>query len=202
MAETAPRELVLASASVFRRKLLEAAGVAFRVVPAHVDEGEIKARLASNVGPAAIAEALAVAKAEAVSVRLPGSLVIGADQVVALGEQIIDKPRDLAEARAQLEQLRGRTHSLFTAAALAEDGCSVWRAGDSAALTMRPFTDEFADGYMAQSGDGVCQMAGSYDIEGRGIQLFERVVGDHFTIIGLPLLPLLAELRVRGVLPG
>ena len=199
MVEMAPRELLLASASVFRRKLLDAAGVAFRMVPAHLDEAEIKARVASKVGPAALAEALAAAKAEAVSAKFPGSLVIGADQVLALGAQIIDKPRDLAEARAQLEQLRGRTHRLFTGVALAEDGRTVWRVGDSATLTMRHFTDEFVDGYLAQSGDAVCLMAGSYDIEGRGIQLFERVEGDHFTIIGLPLLPLLAELRARGV---
>jgi septum formation protein len=197
----APRELLLASASAFRRKLLEAAGVAFQVVPAHVDEAEIKARLGSRVVPAALAEALAAAKAEAVSARFPGSLVIGADQVLALGAQIIDKPRDLAEARAQLERLRGKTHRLFTAAALAEDRRTVWSVGDSATLTMRDFTGEFVDGYLAQSGDAVCQMAGSYDIEGRGIQLFERVEGDHFTIIGLPLLPLLTELRKRGVLP-
>jgi septum formation protein len=197
----APRELLLASASAFRRKLLEAAGVAFQVVPAHVDEAEIKARLGSRVVPAALAEALAAAKAEAVSARFPGSLVIGADQVLALGAQIIDKPRDLAEARAQLERLRGKTHRLFTAAALAEDRRTVWSVGDSATLTMRDFTGEFVDGYLAQSGDAVCQMAGSYDIEGRGIQLFERVEGDHCTIIGLPLLPLLTELRKRGVLP-
>jgi septum formation protein len=200
MAEMATRELLLASASVFRRKLLEAAGVAFRVVPAQVDEAEIKAHLASRVGPNTLAEVLAVAKAEAVSAMFPGSLVIGADQVLALGAQIIDKPRDLAEARAQLEQLRGKTHRLFTAVALAEDGRTVWRIGDSATLTMRQFTGEFVDGYLAQSGDGVCQLAGSYDIEGRGIQLFERVEGDHFTIIGLPLLPLLAELRACGVI--
>jgi septum formation protein len=200
MAETGARELLLASASVFRRKLLEAAGVAFRVVPAHVDEAKIKARLASKVGPAALAEALAAAKAEAVSARFPDSLVIGADQVLALGAHIVDKPRDLAEARTQLEHLRGRTHGLFTAAVLAENGRTVWRTGDSATLTMRQFTGEFVDGYLAQSGDALCQMAGSYDIEGRGIQLFERVEGDHFTIIGLPLLPLLAELRARGVI--
>jgi septum formation protein len=200
MAETATRELLLASASVFRRRLLEAAGVAFRVVPAHVDEAEIKARLASRVAPAALAGALAAAKAEAVSARFPGSLAIGADQVLALGAQIIDKPRDPAEARAQLEHLRGQTHRLFTAAALAEDGRTVWRVGDSATLTMRQFTGEFVDDYLAQSGDAVCQMAGSYDIEGRGIQLLERVAGDHFAIIGLPLLPLLEELRARGVI--
>jgi septum formation protein len=201
MAEIATRELLLASASVFRRKLLEAAGVAFRVVPAHVDEAEIKARLATRVAPDVLAGALAAAKAEAVSARFPGTLVIGADQVLALGAQIIDKPRDQAEARAQLEHLRGKTHRLFTAAALAEDGQTVWRAGDSATMTMRDFTDGFVDSYLRQSADAVCQMAGSYDIEGRGIQLFERVEGDHFAIIGLPLLLLIAELRARRVIP-
>jgi septum formation protein len=194
--------LVLASASPFRRKLLEAAGVVFRVVPAKVDEAAIKRGHGSRPGPAALAETLAAAKAEAVSRECGNALVIGSDQVAAQGRRIFDKPADLAEARAHLEALRGKTHRLFTAVALAQNGHAVWRQTETAALTMRAFSDEFLDRYLAEGGTRLCQMAGAYEIEGRGIQLVERVEGDHFTIVGLPLVPLLAELRERGVLPS
>jgi septum formation protein len=195
----ASARLLLASASPFRRKLLEAAGVPFRVVPAHVDEAGVKLSLLSMVGPDGVAEALAAAKAEAVSRENPGSLVIGSDQVVALGDSLVDKPVDLEDARAQLKRLRGRTHRLVSAVALAEEGRVVWSTLDSASLTMRNFTDRFLEWYLAECGEGLCRIVGAYKIEGRGIQLFERVDGDHFTIVGLPLVPLLAELRARGV---
>ena len=130
------------------------------------------------------------------------ALVIGSDQVAALGGRIFDKPADLAEARAHLEALRGKTHRLFTAVALAQNGHTVWRQTESATLTMRAFSDDFLDRYLAEGGTRLCQMAGAYEIEGRGIQLFERIEGDHFTIVGLPLVPLLAELRARGALPA
>jgi septum formation protein len=200
MVEAVSAGLVLASASPFRRKLLEAAGVPFRVVPAKVDEAAIKRRLDATVGPAALAETLAAAKAEAVSRECSHSLAVGSDQTVALGGAVFDKPADLAQARVQLERLRGKTHRLFTAVALAHDGHVVWRNTDSASLTMRDFSDEFLDWYVAECGASLCHVAGAYEIEGRGIQLFERVEGDHFTIVGLPLMPLLAELRARGVL--
>ncbi|HEX5958500.1 MAG TPA: Maf family nucleotide pyrophosphatase [Hyphomicrobiaceae bacterium] len=202
MIEAAPRKLVLASASPFRRKMLEAAGIAFCVAPAQVDEADVKRHLAGRVDPAGMSEALAALKAEAVSREHPASLVIGSDQVVALGEEIFDKPVDLAAARAQLQRLRGQTHQLVTAVALAMDGRVVWRTVDKASLTMRPFSDPFLEGYLAECGSRLCQIAGAYEIEGRGIQLFDRVEGDHFTIVGLPLLPLLAELRARGVVAG
>jgi septum formation protein len=195
-------DLVLASASPFRRRLLEAAGVAFRVVPAKVDEVSIKRGPGAGLAPAALAEILAAAKAEAVSRECGNTLVIGSDQVAALGSRVFDKPRDLAEARAHLEALRGRTHTLFTAVALVQNGHAVWRQTESATLTMRNFSDEFLVRYLAEGGTHLCQMAGAYEIEGRGIQLFERVEGDHFTIVGLPLVPLLAELRARGALPA
>jgi septum formation protein len=197
-----PPRLVLASASPFRRKLLEAAGVPFRVVMAEVDEAAIKLGHGSASGPAALAETLAAAKAEAVSLKCGDCLVIGSDQVVALGSRIFDKPADVAEARAHLEELRGKTHTLFTAVALAQNGHVVWQQRESATLTMRAFSDGFLDRYLAEGGTRLCQMAGAYEIEGRGIQLFERVSGDHFTIVGLPLVPLLAELRARGALPA
>jgi septum formation protein len=198
----APAGILLASASPFRRKLLEAAGVPFRVVPAHVDEAAVKHKLAGKTGPAGIAEALAAAKAEGVSRANPGTVVIGSDQVVALGDALIDKPVDPEDARAQLRRLRGRMHRLFTAVALAQDGRIVWTAVQSASLTMRNFSDRFLDRYVAECGEGLRQVAGAYEIEGRGIQLFERIEGDHFTIVGLPLVPLLAELRARGALPA
>jgi septum formation protein len=206
MAETnavaSAAKVVLASASPFRRNLLEAAGVPFRVIPARVDEAAIKRGRGAGLAPAALAEMLAVTKAEAVSRECSDSLVIGSDQVAAMGSRIFDKPASVAEARTHLEQLRGRTHQLVTAVALAQNGRAVWQVTESACLTMRAFTDEFLDRYLAEGGTRLTQMAGAYEIEGRGIQLFERVAGDHFTIVGLPLVPLLAELRARGVLPS
>jgi septum formation protein len=199
MAEPRRRPLVLASASPSRRRMLEAAGVAFEVVPAEVDEEAVRRRL-TGVAVARIAEALARAKAEAVSARLPEALVIGADQVLALGDRVLGKPRNMAEAREQLKQLRGKTHSLHTAVALAQAGAAVWGHAETASLGMRAFSDAFLDGYLAEMGDRVCQTVGAYEIEGRGVQLFEHVAGDQFTIIGLPLLPLLAELRARGAI--
>lgn len=199
MADAASAGLVLASASRFRRKLLEAAGVPFRVVPARVDEAALKSDLVPKVGPGELAKALAAAKAEAVSRELPGSLVVGADQVLVLDDAVLDKPRDLAAAREQLQRLRGRTHMLLSAVALAEDGRVAWTMVEEATLTMRDFSGEFLDEYLSQCGATVCEIVGAYEIEGFGIQLFERVEGDHFTIIGLPLLPLLAELRARGM---
>jgi septum formation protein len=192
-------ELLLASASPFRRRLLEAAGVPFRVVPADVDESALKRSLAGKVGPEGLAEALAAAKAKAVSALNPDDLALGADQVLALGDETFGKPADLAAARAQLERLRGRTHRLLSALALAHGGGVVWSRVDSATLTMRDFSAGFLDAYVSGCGERLLAMAGAYEIEGAGIQLFERVDGDYSTIIGLPLLPLLAELRSRGV---
>lgn len=204
MAEPSARDLVLASTSPFRQRMLEAAGVSFRVVPPEVDEAAIKRRLSSDsakpLSPPAIAEALARAKAEAVSARIPEALVIGADQVLALGDELVSKPRDLGEARRQLQHLRGKSHNLFTAAALAQGGKAVWSQVEIATLVMRAFSNSFLEGYLREGGEGLCRMVGAYEIEGRGIQLFDRVDGDTFGIVGLPLLPLLAELRARGAI--
>lgn len=199
MAEAPP--LVLASTSPFRRRMLEAAGLSFEVMSPDVDEASLKRRYCSSgAAPGAIAEALACAKAGAVSRRMPAALVIGADQVLALGDELFDKPADLAIAREQLLRLRGRAHQLHTAAALSLDGRIVWSHVESATLVMRSFSNELLEGYLAAMGSRLCQIVGGYEIEGRGIQLFERVDGDYFTVIGLPLLALLAELRNRGVL--
>jgi|KBSSwiStaDraftv2_1062776.scaffolds.fasta_scaffold05533_3 septum formation protein len=192
-------ELLLASASPFRRKMLEAAGVPFRVVPAEVDESALKRSLAGKVAPEGLAEALAAAKAEAVSGKFPADLVIGADQVLALGDETFGKPHDLIAARAQLERLRGRTHRLLSAVALARGGRVVWSKVDTASLTVRELSAAFLDEYLARCGERLLGIAGAYEIEGLGIQLFDRVEGDYFTIVGLPLLPLLAELRARAM---
>jgi septum formation protein len=203
MPQATPVELLLASASPSRRKLLEAAGVQFRVVPTNLDEAALKRDLAVEglaTSPTAVAEALAAAKARSASSAFGASLVVGADQVLALDGELFDKPGDLATARTQLKRLRGRTHQLFSAAALAKEGIVVWSMVDRANLMMRDFSDRFLDSYLAEGDACLCQIVGGYEIEGRGIQLFDRVEGDHFTIVGLPLVPLLAELRARGVL--
>jgi len=202
MANRAVAPLILASASPYRRRMLENAGVAFSVVPADVDEASLKRRLAAGkVQPAdAVAEALARAKAASVSNMHPDAIVIGADQILAVNDELLDKPGDLTAARAQLERLRGRTHRLLSAVALAQGGDILWTHVGEAVLTMREFSPGFLDRYLAHAGASLCQIVGAYEIEGLGIQLFERVEGDHFTIIGLPLLPLLTELRSRGVI--
>jgi septum formation protein len=203
MAEPSAAPLVLASGSPFRRKMLEAAGLSFQVVPPDVDEGVLKRGLAGRrpqPGPEVIAGELAAAKALAVAGRFPGALVIGADQVLALGDELLDKPGDLAAAREQLLRLRGRTHRLHTAVALAQASRIVWSHAEHATLAMRSFSIEFLESYLAKAGSGLCRIVGGYEIEGLGIQLLERVEGDHFTVIGLPLLPLLAELRFRRVI--
>jgi septum formation protein len=201
MVESNRRQLVLASASQFRRRMLEAAGLSFEVMPADVDEAAIKRELLrSGSTPSGIAQALAAAKAEAVSARQPEALVIGADQVLALGQELFSKPASTSEAREQLLRLRRESHHLHTAASLATGGKAVWDYVETATLAMRPFSDAFLAGYLAKAGDRVRHTVGAYEIEGPGIQLFERIEGDTFTIIGLPLLPLLAELRARGAI--
>ena len=197
------RELVLASTSPFRRRMLQAAGLSFSAIAPEVDESVLKRELASARPPAGasdVAAALARAKALAVSARVPSALVIGADQVLALGDELFDKPGDRPSTRDQLQRLRGRQHQLHTAVVLAERGDIVWSRTEVATLRMRPFSDAYLDDYLAEAGPSVLNTVGGYEIEGRGIQLFERVEGDHFTIIGLPLLPLLAELRHRRVI--
>lgn len=194
-----PLSLVLASASPFRRRMLEAAGIAFEVVPADIDEDAIKHRLlAASTTPAAIAGELACAKAEAVSHQRREALVIGSDQVLALGDELFSKPASVAHAREQLLRLRGKSHCLHSAVALASGGKAVWNHVQTATLVMRAFSDAFLADYLERAGDRVRHTVGAYEIEGPGIQLFERVDGDTFTIIGLPLLALLAELRARG----
>lgn len=203
MAEAGHPELVLASASITRQNLLKAAGLVFHIEPATVDEHAIRAGLRKQPGiraPAQIAEELARAKARQVGAGSNETLVIGADQVLALGDEIISKPHNIDEARDALLRLRGKTHHLHTAVVLARAGDVPWSHDETAALTMRSFSDTFLADYLARQGAGACNSPGGYEIEGLGIQLFERIEGDYFGILGLPLLPLLAELRARGYL--
>lgn len=202
-AHAPPGRLILASASRARRQLLEQAGLAFDVVPSGVDEDAIRTMLAEHDphgGPKRVARALARAKAEEVGTRCPGALVIGSDQVLALGGEVFTKPPDLAAAHAALTRLAGRTHHLHAAVSIAVGGHEVWSHLDTAALAMRPLSKAFIDAYLARAGERVCASVGAYELEGLGVQLFDRIDGDYFTILGLPLLPLLAELRARGAM--
>ena len=193
--------LVLASASTSRRRMLEAAGVTFRVSAADLNEDALTTGLRDkDAGPEEIATALAEQKALTVSRRMPGALVLGADSVLALGNELISKCRDLGELKAILRKLSGQTHRLISAAALALDGAVVWRHVDVARLTMRVFTDTFLDAYLASDGTRVLSSVGGYHYEGRGAQLFAEVAGDSFTIQGLPLLAVLEALRCEGIL--
>jgi septum formation protein len=193
--------LVLASASRARRHILAAAGLEVTVVPADLDERAIKTR-AHRDGLAAdrCAVLLAEAKAAHVAQRHPGVLAIGADQMLECDGAWLDKPRDPAEARTQLALLRGRTHTLHAAVAVAADGLVQWREVEPARLTMRDFSDAFLDRYVAAMGERLCETVGAYQLEGLGAQLFARIEGDYFAILGLPLLPLLGFLRERGAI--
>lgn len=194
--------VVLASASASRRAMLRAAGLEFAVRASDVDESEIKrALIAKMASPRAMAQQLAAAKALAISREMPGALVIGSDQILALDDgTTLDKAPDMAVQKAQLQALRGQAHSLISAAAIAENGVCVWHIVDSARLYMRDFSDGFLDDYLAAEGEALLWGVGGYRIEGRGVQLFSRVEGSLFTVQGLPLLGVLDYLRERGVL--
>jgi septum formation protein len=195
---TAGPRLVLASGSAVRARLLADAGLAFDVRDSRVDEDVVKRRFARSDGNSdtdALALALADEKALAVSGAEAGALVIGADQILTCGGRRYDKPRDMAEARANLIAFRGRAHTLHSAVVLARDGAVVWRHIGHAHLTMRPFSDAFLDEYLGLLGEKVKTSVGCYQLEGPGIQLFDTIDGDYFTILGLPLLALLPELR-------
>ncbi len=191
--------LVLASGSAIRRQVLTAAGLDFEVEVARVDEEGAKASLrAEGLKPREQADALAELKALAVSRKRAG-FIIGADQMLAIDGETLDKPKDMAEARSHLMRMRGKTHELLCAAVVARDGSIIWRHIETPRLRMRAFSDAFIDGYLARVGDEALKSVGAYQLEGLGAQLFDRVDGDYFSVLGLPLLPLLQFLREHGV---
>lgn len=193
--------LVLASASAARRRLLSAAGLVFAVDPADIDESATKDRLLrAGAAPAEIAEALAREKAAAVAARRPDDVVIAADQVLALGDRLFDKPRDMAEAADHLRALRGRRHTLWSAAVLRRGDAVLWAGVEPAHLDMRAFSDAFLASYLGAAGESVLSSVGAYALEGLGAHLFAGIEGDHFTVQGLPLFALLDALRAHGAL--
>ncbi|BBF94564.1 Maf family protein [Blastochloris tepida] len=189
--------LILASRSTARRDLLQAAAIPVEIAPADIDE-----RAVAGSEGAALALDLAAAKALAAAAKAPGRLVLGADQTMSFGPDLIHKAATVAEAHEILGLLRGNTHHLHSAAALARDGKVLWRGVDRAELVMRWFDDHFLDLYLDAAGPSVTETVGGYRLEGLGIHLFERIVGDHATILGLPLLAVLAALRNLGALEG
>jgi septum formation protein len=191
--------LVLASRSEARRNMLEAAGIPVEIVAADIDERAIEQGAAGR-SPQDIAALLAREKAKAVAASQPGRLVIGGDQTLSLGARLFVKPQNRADAREQLCALRSKTHALHSAVAVMRDGAVLFEHGEGARMTMRGFSDEFLEAYLYAAGAAASASVGGYQWEKLGIQLFDRVEGDHFTILGLPLLPLLAWLRQSGLL--
>lgn len=196
------KAIVLASGSPFRRALLANAGLDFSTVKSAIDERAVEAAITGEVTPEDVASILAEAKALDVSERHPEALVIGSDQTLSLGDEIFHKPADMEGARRQLLKLSGKTHSLNSAIVLAQGGETLWRHVGVARLTMRKLEPAFVGRHLARVGAKALESVGAYQIEGEGIQLFDRIEGDYFTIVGLPLLPLLAALRERGAIDG
>jgi septum formation protein len=194
--------LLLASASKSRARMLESAGLAFIVEPPGLDEGTMRQAVSGerSLDPHDVAEVLARAKAEAVSDLAPQAYVIGGDQVLALGDTILSKPESMEAARRQLLDLSGKSHTLHTAVAVAANGETIWAETTVATLTMRKLSPEFIGRYLAAAGEEVLNSVGAYQIESIGVQLFEKIDGDYFSILGLPLIPLLDTLRREGVI--
>jgi septum formation protein len=194
--------LILASASKSRARILEAAGLAFIVEPPGLDESAMRQAVSGDraLTPHDVAEVLARAKAEAVSDLAPKAYVIGADQILALGKTMLSKPDSMEAARRQLLDLNGKTHTLHTAVAVATNGDTVWAETTVATLTMRKLSPEFIGRYLAAAGEEVLGSVGAYQLESLGAQLFDKIDGDYFSILGLPLIPLLDTLRREGVI--
>ena len=191
--------IILASGSATRQAMLSAAGLQFQARAVALDEAAIR-DAAQAEGASAEEAALLLAATKAARIRAPGSLVIGADQILVQGDAWFGKAEDLPGARAQLQRLRGTTHHLATAIACLRDGEPVWQHVESPALTMRRFSDSFLDAYLATEGDALLGSVGCYRLEGPGIHLFDRIEGSHTSILGLPLMPLLGFLRQAGIL--
>lgn len=195
--------LVLASQSPFRARILADAGIGFTAIPAEIDERAVEQpMLDTESGPADIALVLAMAKASDVSQRNSGAVVIGADQTMSLDDKLLHKPRSMEEARRRLLQLAGKTHQLHSAVCLAQNEDIVWSHCETCHITFRPFDPGFVGRHLAHVGEIALSSVGAYQIEGRGIQLVEKIEGDFFSIIGLPLIPLLHQLRERKLIDG
>lgn len=193
--------LILASGSASRAKILQNAGLEFTVAPAHVDEDAVKDSMrAAKQSHRAIADALAELKAARVSSQYPDHLVIGADQVLSFNGWLVSKCETMRDARNLLIELRGKSHELYSAAVLSKAGAPIWRHVAKSTLTMRDFSDEFLDRYLERGGESLLSGVGCYQLENMGAQLFARVDGDYFAILGLPLIPLLSALREQGVI--
>lgn len=193
--------LVLASGSASRARLLRAAAVSFEVYPAEIDEESIKtALLAGGKDAAFVAEALAEQKANHVSQIFPEANVLGCDQILQFDGRLIAKSANLAEAKLLLKQLSGKTHFLLTASVLSKGGKAIWRTLERCTMRMRSMDDEFLDHYLAAEGNSILSSVGCYHLEGRGAQLFETVEGDYFSVLGMPLLSVLAALRDQGII--
>jgi len=194
--------LVLASGSAARQAMMRSAGLEFEIQPADVDEASIRRALAAQdagLSPADVALQLAEAKAVAVAASRPSDLVVGSDQILVADGTVYGKAGSMEDARVQLRALSGRTHSLHSAVVLAEGGSIVWRHVAAAHLTMHPFSDAFLEAYLRAAGEAILGSVGCYHLEGPGVRLFDRIDGDHFTILGMPLFDLLRELRRRGL---
>ena len=197
---SAPAPLILASKSLARRTMLSAAGIPIEIVHATIDERALERSLGERRDPDELALLLSWEKASAVSFKSPSRLVVGADQTLAMGSVRFNKPTSRDDAREQLLLLRGQTHTLHSAVTVVQDGSVLFRVVDTARLRVRDFSDRFLEDYLEAAGSSVTQSVGGYQLEKLGVHLFERVEGDYFTVLGMPLLPLLAFLRGRGFL--
>ncbi|MBB3946514.1 septum formation protein [Rhizobium skierniewicense] len=196
-------DLILASTSASRQMLMRNAGLTFTAQPADIDERAIDTRLVKDgATPDRIAVELARAKALAVSAARPDAFVLGCDQTMSLGSRIYHKPKDMTEAHANLMSLSGKTHRLNCGAALAHKGAVIWETVTFADLTVRALSNDFVARHLERVGSNVLSSVGAYQLEGEGVQLFSAIEGDYFTILGLPLLPLLTKLRDLGLIDG
>lgn len=199
MTAAAKMPLVLASQSKARYHMLRSAGLDFAVQDPDLDEAALQARLRNAMTPADVmAQALAHAKALSIAMRRPDALVIGADQILFCNGKIFSKPDDMQGAKAHLRYLGGKTHHLISAVCLAQKDKVIWSHAERAKLTMRTLDDDSIDRYCDRAGDGILRSVGAYELEGFGAWLFDRIEGDYYTILGLPLLPLLHMLRDKG----
>ena len=197
------RPLILASTSAIRLQLLRNAGLEVSALPARVDEETIRQSLeAEGATPRDIADALAEMKAARIAARDPANLVLGCDQVLDFKGTAFSKPETVQDARAQLLSLRGQTHNLLSAAVLYDRGEPIWRHVGQARLTMRDFSEDYLNAYLARNWPDISHSVGAYMLEAEGVRLFSRIEGDYFTILGLPLLPLLSYLATRGFIPA